>query len=80
MPIQFAADIAPNGARHSISEPETRPGAWPRPSARYVDSQTVRKHSTCRHSPEATASMAAMTEPPGPGRSPPPLVHVGMDA
>ena len=27
MPIQFAADIAPNGARHSISGPETPPAA-----------------------------------------------------
>ena len=42
-----------------------------------VDSQTVRKHSTWRHSPLATASIAAITEPPGPGSSPPPLIHVG---
>ena len=49
----------------------------PRPSVAYVDSHTVRKHSTCRHRPLATASIAAITEPPGPGRSPPPLIHVG---
>ena len=33
-----------------------------------VDSQTVRKHSTWRQRPEATAMAAAMTEPPGPGK------------
>src|SRR3954468_15833972 len=78
MPIQLAADIAPKGARHSTSEPERRPP--PRPPRRggaYVDSHTVRKHRTCRHSPLATASIAAITEPPGPGSSPPPFVHVG---
>src|SRR3954452_11891588 len=78
MPIQLAADIAPNGARHSTSDPDRRPP--PRPPRRnvaYVDSHTVRKHRTCRHSPDATASMAAITEPPGPGKSPPPFVHVG---
>ena len=42
-----------------------------------VDSHTVRKHSTWRHSPALTASMAAMTDPPGPGSSMPPLIHVG---
>ena len=37
----------------------------------------MRKQSTWRHSPAATAMAAAITEPPGPGRSPPPLIHVG---
>ena len=78
MAIQLAADIAPNGARHSSSGPDTRgPPIPPRPSVAYVDSHTVRKHSTCRHRPLATASIAAITEPPGPGRSPPPLAQVG---
>ena len=38
---------------------------------------TVRKHSTCRHSPLATAIIALRTEPPGPGTSGPPQIHVG---
>ena len=37
----------------------------------------MRKQSTCRQRPPATASMAAISAPPGPGRSPPPLIHVG---
>src|SRR5580658_1749139 len=89
--IQLAADMAPKGARHSRNGPETR-AARRRPlplrlsaaawaawavSTPNVDSQTVRKHSTWRQSPEATAMAAAMTEPPGPGRSPPPLIQVG---
>src|SRR3954468_19000264 len=77
MPIQLAADIAPNGARHCVQLEARPPPGGRRPSAAYVDSHTVRKHSTWRHSPLATASMAAITDPPGPGRSPPPLVHVG---
>src|SRR5579872_6354579 len=77
IPIQLAADMAPNGARHSRNGPDTRPDPpWPRPRAAYVDSHTVRKHSTCRQRPLATASMAAMMAPPGPGSSPPPLIHV----
>src|SRR5262245_18759658 len=84
MAIQLAADSAPNGARHSAFAPDTRPPVAPppraaaaRPRVANVDSHTVRNTSTCRHRPEATASMVAMTEPPGPGRSPPPLIHVG---
>src|SRR6476659_889813 len=78
MPIQLAADIAPNGARHAC-QPDARPR--PRPAARprvaYVDSQTVRKHRTWRQRPLATASMAVMRAPPWPGMSPPPLIQVG---
>src|SRR4051794_20868389 len=78
MPIQFAADMAPNGARHCC-QPDTRPPpVGRRPNAAYVDSQTVRKQSTWRQRPAATASMAAITAPPGPGMSPPPLIHVGL--
>ena len=79
MPIQLAADIAPNGARHSMQRPGDAAAAARRRgrASAYVDSHTVRKHSTWRHSPLATASIAAMTEPPGPGSSPPPLIHVG---
>src|ERR1700689_837515 len=89
--IQLAADMAPKGARHSRNGPETRsarPRLRPPPlaaaacaalavSTPNVDSQTVRKQSTWRQSPEATAMAAAMTAPPGPGRSPPPLIQVG---
>src|SRR5215469_10272097 len=77
MPIQLAADVAPNGIRYSIIGPDTRlPGGRSR-SSRNVDSHTVRKHSTCLHKPDATASMAATTAPPGPGVSLAPLIHVG---
>src|SRR5436305_12708453 len=78
MAIQLAGDSAPNGARPSMN-PLTRPPppSSRRPSAANVDSHTVRKHRTWRHRPPATASMAAITDPPGPGRSPPPLIHVG---
>ena len=64
MPIQLAADIAPNGARHSVQRPgdPTAAAAAPRPSVAYVDSHTVRKHRTWRHRPLATASMAAITD------------------
>ena len=74
MAIQFAADMAPNGARHSRNGPETRcppppPAARPwAASAAKVDSHTVRKHSTWRQRPDATAMAAAMTDPPGPGQ------------
>src|SRR3954464_13562608 len=78
MPIQLAADIAPNGARHSHSGPAKRPPDGPTSlSAAYVDSHTVRKQRTWRHRPAATARIAAMTDPPGPGMSAPPLIHVG---
>ena len=71
----------PNGARNS-SGPE-RGGIRPRrprlgaPSSPYVDCHTVRKHTTWRHSPAATASIAATSEPTAPGVSVPPLCHVG---
>ena len=42
-----------------------------------VDSQTVRKHSTCRHRPAATASIASTIEPAVPASPWPPLIHVG---
>ena len=78
MPIQLAADMAPNGSRHSCIGPDTRPPPPRlRPSWLYVVSQTVRKHRTWRHRPLATACMAAMTLPPGPGTSMPPLCHTG---
>ena len=54
MPIQLAADTAPNGTRHSCIAPLTRPPPPPPPPRRRaanVDSHTVRKHRTCRHSP-----------------------------
>src|ERR1017187_5527010 len=79
MAIQFEADRAPNGMRQAIWD-DTRPPPAPLPPSRrvaYVDSHTVRKHKTCRHRPAETASMAATTEPPGPGNSPPPLIQVG---
>ena len=34
MPIQLAADMAPNGARHSCIGPETRPPIAPVPPLR----------------------------------------------
>src|SRR5690606_31877318 len=73
-----AAEVAPNG----ISQPaEPAPdGGLILPalmSSEYVDSHSVRKHSTCRASPLETASMAAITEPPGPKVSMPPLYQVG---
>ena len=46
MPIQFAADMAPNGARHVWKPVARPPPRAPRPSAANVDSQTVRKQST----------------------------------
>ncbi len=77
MAIQLAAEMAPKGARQA-GRPDARPPPGPaRRRAAKVDSHTVRKHSTWRHSPEATASMAATTAPPGPGSSPPPLIQVG---
>src|ERR1700722_4302223 len=87
MPIQLAADIAPKGARHSRKGPETRsargPLGPPCPCvARIanVDSQTVRKQSTWRQSPEATAMAAGVTRPPRPGRAPPPVAPGRVDA
>src|SRR5271170_2610366 len=75
MPIQWAADMAPKGARHSRKGPETRsarrspppPCAWAACAARTpkVDSQTVRKQRTWRQRPDATAMAAAMTDPQG---------------
>ena len=43
-----------------------RPCRW---SSAWVDSHTVRKHSTCRQRPEATASIALTIEPDCPGVS-----------
>src|SRR5271154_6935016 len=80
MAIQFEADRAPNGMRQAM-EDDARPApplALPSRSVANVDSHTVRKHRTCRHKPAETASMAATTEPPGPGNSPPPLIQVGL--
>ena len=42
-----------------------------------VASHSVRKHNTCLARPVATAVIAAITEPPGPKVSMPPLIHVG---
>lgn len=75
-PIQFAAEAAPNGNDHCWG-PGTRPPPPCSRSAAYVDSHTVRKHRTCRQRPAATAIIAAMIAPPWPGRSMPPLIHVG---
>src|SRR5579859_1666018 len=85
----FAAEPTPNGAIHcdwpdtralppampfAVAPPEVGPAAR---SAAYVACHTVRKHSTWRHSPAATAIIAATTEPAGPNVSGPPLYHVG---
>ena len=62
-------------------EPVTRPPPWRylpwAISAAWVEAHTVRKQSTWRQRPAATAMAAAMTDPPGPGRSSPPLCQVG---
>ena len=73
-----AADVAPNG----ICQLEVRapPGGDILPSfisCWNVASHSVRKHSTWRAMPVATAIIAAITEPPGPNVSMPPLIHVG---
>ena len=82
MAIQLAGLNAPNGARQAMKSPSTRPPPWPdgareRRRSAHVDSHTVRKHSTCRQRPAATASIAATTEPLCPGVSPAPLIQVG---
>ena len=74
----WAADVAPNG----ICQLEVRapPGGDILPSfisCWNVASHSVRKHSTWRAMPVATAIIAAITEPPGPKVSMPPLIHVG---
>ena len=74
----WAADVAPNG----ICQLEVRapPGGAILPSfisCWKVASHSVRKHSTWRAMPVAMAIMAAITEPPGPKVSMPPLIHVG---
>src|SRR3954453_7713339 len=79
--IHLAALVPPNGIRHCMS-PEIRPplGGGSRPVRIIsvpVASQTVRKHSTCRHRPLATASIAVMTDPSWPDVSSVPLGQVG---
>ena len=75
-----AAEIAPNGPSQPPPMAAAFPGtaAFPcRTSSADVASHTVRKHSTCRASPPATASIAAISDPPGPNVSMPPLYQVG---
>ena len=57
--------------------PPPTPVFWRLPQAIDVVSHTVRKHSTWRHSPEATASMALTTAPLWPGVSMVPQNQVG---
>src|SRR2546430_11683088 len=89
MAIQLAADDAPYGIRHCMSPLmrgadcnaimllEARELFASRSFVAYVDSHTVRKHSTWLHRPPATASIAAITEPPCPWSSIPLLIHDG---
>ena len=73
-----AADIAPNGSCQLVVR--APPGGVIRPSfisCAKVASHSVRKHSTCRAMPVATAIIAAITDPPGPKVSMPPLNQVG---
>src|SRR4051812_21217683 len=51
--------------------------AWARIGAANVACHTVRKHTTWRTSPAATAPAAAITEPPGPNVPIPPLYQTG---
>ena len=76
MPIQLAALTAPYGIRHCWSPP-TRPPMPPSWSTPAVVCHTVRKQSTWRQSPLATAIIALRIDPPGPGTSGPPQIHVG---
>ena len=79
MPIQLAADIAPNGARHCI-QPRTRPPPPP-PPRRERGERRLPHRAEAQH---VAAQPARHREHrgdhrrrPGPGRSPPPLIHVG---
>ncbi len=73
-----AAEVAPNGACQLFTL--TPPGGETLPSFinwLKVASHSVRKHNTCRAIPVATAITAAITDPPGPKVSMPPLIQVG---
>ncbi len=73
-----AADVAPNGICQLVVRAPPGGDILPCLSSSWkVDSHSVRKHSTWRAIPVATAIMAAITEPPGPKVSMPPLIQVG---
>ncbi len=84
IPIQLTAEGAPKGSDHCMKLPtrndDAPPDAAPMPGITAerpllpwaVASQTVRKHTTWRASPQATAMAALMTDPSWPGDSMPP--------
>src|ERR1700691_2625882 len=72
-----AAEVAPNGISHPALRPDDGMILPCLISSLKVASHSVRKHNTWRAGPPATASIAAITEPPGPKVSIPPLCHVG---
>ena len=62
-----AAEVAPNGICQLVVRRPPGGAILPCLSNSWnVDSHSVRKHSTCRAIPVATAIIAAITEPPGP--------------
>ena len=75
----WPADIAPNGARHCIQPDRTAAAAGARQAAARRTSTPTPCGSTARGGTGRWPRPAwrRSPTPPGPGRSPPPLIHVG---